>query len=614
MAKSDVLVRMKADTSSYDANIAKASKTLDNFVQSNLTMGGVLKNGVTTLTKFAGGFSALSAVMKVAKDAFMSNEESLDSWGRVVEQSKSLYDGFLKSLNNGDISGFLNNIDTITKAARKAYDALDALGTFNAFNQINVERTRTGMTESIADYREGKGTKEVVRAAGDAYKKELEDRKRLEKEAYIEMVGKVAAENNVSKKDLLDALSGSYGNYQDLKKVMPTGKRIVSYGGGMFGGGGSYESTFAQTKEEKLGQALRQLNDTQLESLQALGAQAERTGNEIAQVDKQLARVLNGRGASGGAGGAVKSGKSGNAVTYAADSIAAQERLVSELTKKWKEAGSAVRNDYAVQLGYAQQQLEMMTGKGFDASRMREIQGAANIGPSMTLNGGIKEIDTSPLGALENQLKSLTEAQEQFGRQSSEVWQRYQAQIEDTQVKIDEFKGVNVNGAKASDLSWEQAAGAIGSVGNALQSIPDPGAKILGIIGEALANIASGFAQASAKEGKGGVWYWIAATAAGLATMVSTIQQIHSATGYASGGVIPGNSFSGDNQWVRVNAGETILNQAEAGIVASALQSEGIGGMHMEAYIDAEQLRVMMVRNSTRRHGRRSGYEYSGMM
>ena len=61
-----------------------------------------------------------------------------------------------------------------------------------------------------------------------------------------------------------------------------------------------YVEKFAQTRQEQLGVALRQLNDTELQSLQALGAQAQRTGNEIAQVDKQLTRVLNGKGGSGG--------------------------------------------------------------------------------------------------------------------------------------------------------------------------------------------------------------------------------------------------------------------------------------------------------------------------
>ena len=251
------------------------------------------------------GIQAAEAALNVAKDAFFNNEEQLDEWGRVVESSHSLYTGFLNALNTGDISGYLSNINQIVQAARDAYDALDNLGTYNAFNQINVERTRTNMTESIADYRGGKGSKDTVKAAGEAYKKELQDRKRLENEAYLAAVKRVAAERGVSAKDLTDALSGTYGHYQDLKNVQPTGVRQTVVGSGMFARTGT--ETFAQTRQEKLGEALRHLNDTELQSLQALGAQAQRTGNEIAQVDKQLTRVLNGRqiggGSTGGGGG-----------------------------------------------------------------------------------------------------------------------------------------------------------------------------------------------------------------------------------------------------------------------------------------------------------------------
>lgn len=255
---------------------------------------------IDAIKLFNMGLQAAEGVLNVVKDAFFSSEENLDDWGRTVEVSHSLYDGFLYALNTGDIGGFLNNIDQIVQAAQNAYDALDELGTFNAFNQINVQRTRTDMTESIADYRSGNGSKDTVKAAGEAYKKELQERKRLEKDAYLAAVERVAAERGVSAKDLTDALSGTYGHYQDLKKVNPTGERTVYYGGGMFGGGGSYIEKYAQNPQERLGQALRHLTDTELESLQALGAQAERTGDEIAQVDKQLVRVLNGKQPGGG--------------------------------------------------------------------------------------------------------------------------------------------------------------------------------------------------------------------------------------------------------------------------------------------------------------------------
>ena len=263
-------------------------------------MLGKVGMNIEGLMKFGGAAGAATAALKVAGDAFFSNEQQLDDWGRTVESSKSLYTGFLDALNTSDISGYLQRIGQITAAARAAYNALDNLNTFNAFNQINVEKTRTGMTESIADYRSGQGSKETVRAAGAAYQKELRERQKLEREAYRRAVMEKAAERGVNGNDLLMALSGTYGSYQSLKAIPMSGRKLVNVGGGMFGGGTSYEAEFAANRQEKLGAALRRLNDTELQALQALGAQAERTGNEIAQVDKQLTRVLNGRQIGGG--------------------------------------------------------------------------------------------------------------------------------------------------------------------------------------------------------------------------------------------------------------------------------------------------------------------------
>ena len=64
MAKGDVLVRMKADVSNYDANIAKARKTLDGFKQDNLTLGGIMNQS----TKRYGG-AAHTFVSVVASQA-----------------------------------------------------------------------------------------------------------------------------------------------------------------------------------------------------------------------------------------------------------------------------------------------------------------------------------------------------------------------------------------------------------------------------------------------------------------------------------------------------------------------------------------------------------------
>jgi hypothetical protein len=86
-------------------------------------------------------------------------------------------------------------------------------------------------------------------------------------------------------------------------------------------------------------------------------------------------------------------------------------------------------------------------------------------------------------------------------------------------------------GKKSAD-SWKAVSNAVQQVGNALQMIEDPTAKVFGIIAQAVASVAQGFASALASPAttSAGIWGWIAAAAAGTATMVSTIASIKSAT------------------------------------------------------------------------------------
>ena len=62
--------------------------------------------------------------------------------------------------------------------------------------------------------------------------------------------------------------------------------------------------------------------------------------------------------------------------------------------------------------------------------------------------------------------------------------------------------------------------------------------------------------------------------------MMSTIMSIKSATkgGFAEGGIVPGNSYSGDRlntAMYGINSGELILNKAQQNNVAAALDGGG---------------------------------------
>lgn len=180
-------------------------------------------------------------------------------------------------------------------------------------------------------------------------------------------------------------------------------------------------------------------------------------------------------------------------------------------------------------------------------------------------------------------------------------------------IKTGEIKQLS-DDAKNAAKSWGAAASAVQSVGSALQQIEDPGVKIAGLIGQAIANIALGFAQATASDSKLGVFRWIAAIAGGIATMTSTIAAIHSTTGfqnggivqgapkkYATGGIIQGNTYSSDMIPIRANAGELILNRAQQGNIASQLEGTASQNLRLYTDVSGRNLRIIMDNDSMSR-------------
>ena len=145
---------------------------------------------------------------------------------------------------------------------------------------------------------------------------------------------------------------------------------------------------------------------------------------------------------------------------------------------------------------------------------------------------------------------------------------------------------------------WQAAGSAIQQVGAAMNAIQDPAAKVMGTIAQAIGSVALGAGQAIQNASSMGPWAWIAFAAAATATMITTINSIHSATGYAEGGIVDGskggfvqgNTYSGDQVGnVRLNAGELVLNRAQQGVLADALDNEG-SAVSSTPYVTGEQI------------------------
>lgn len=246
-----------------------------------------------------------------------------------------------------------------------------------------------------------------------------------------------------------------------------------------------------------------------------------------------------------------------------------------------------------------------LTEKMADAGRMSEVLKAA-------MDSGVQGVDLTSI-AQEMKAKLLE------GDISDEDWQAFFDKINekidnsDLKLKLDvDTKGIITSADEQKKLAaqtqkaWNMAAQSVGNLSTALNSIEDPAAKAAGTVIKAIADIALGFAQASVQAGTMGPWGWVAWLAAGTAALATTISTVHSLTGLANGGIVPGNSLSGDNVYgggAMVNSGELVLNKAQQGNLASQLTNSAVQGFGGQPYVEGEKIFLGM-NNSSRARGR----------
>lgn len=123
--------------------------------------------------------------------------------------------------------------------------------------------------------------------------------------------------------------------------------------------------------------------------------------------------------------------------------------------------------------------------------------------------------------------------------------------------------------------SFDALKSTMGSLGDIAD---DKVLNAAGTIAQAIATYILGWSEATAQAAKLGPWGWAAFTLGTAAQLAAIVAQIHSISGYASGGIIGGGNLYGDHVLARVNSGEMVLNKRQQTNLFKAIESGNIGG------------------------------------
>lgn len=554
------------------------------------------KIGIPTqlLTKMGLAVGAVGVALKVSKDAFFASESNIDDWGRTVEAAQTVYEGFLTSLNTGDISGFLSRIGQIVQSANEAYTALDRLSTQKAINNAAYQRQIVENERNRAMLRTGRyiapndGSAATMADGAiltDAQKKQIAD----ELQSGIKKLNQIVQDEINSTTEAINKL------YTQQASVLGMSTEEFKKG----------TASMAEFEERLRGYALY----LQYEKDHTYTPQAVSSYQVVKPVRDASVNPYE----SYRAWGVFKD--DGDLFARINDLINQRSALQMQNYSQQAQAYRSINTATGV---------SARGGGGAAAAKPAEVVYPSELGtgaPGLSMFEQLQQSIRIKLADQnfevdQNSLTNLLSVAMQYGIDSlnpdfervqymmaegfdipEETWVKIQDEINAAlgemnidPIKIDVKTGsieAATGDVKKLSTEWVGAAQAIAQFGSALQSVEDPTAKIAGIIAQAIASVAAGAGSAIAQAGNGsagGPWGWVAFAISATATMISTIAAIKSATsnapGFAEGGIVGGNSYSGDRIIARLNSGEGVLTQkgiSNAANMAAALDAGGAG-------------------------------------
>ena len=354
----------------------------------------------------------------------------------------------------------------------------------------------------------------------------------------------------------------------------------------------------AEKRQFEFARALAQTNDTQIKEIQALGRQSMAIADQIYQQDRAYNRLA-GNNQTIKPTKPTKGGGGGGNTTIVKEQTELQQnqKVINDLTQEYVRLGddattSALERKVAIQGEIAELEKRNQTLKLY----AEQAKGKFNA-PKLW-QGDIDDMLGNTKGTTklaDTIIQPIDEIRDYLAKNPIKV------PIEAAEDKVNALK-----------VAAKNTADVVGTIGQAFNAIEDPAAKVAAIVAQSIANVALAYSDALAKDqaGKFNIWRFIAGAAAATISMATTIASIHQATGYAQGGLVKGNSYSGDNigglvdgsQLVGLNAGEIVLNQAQQANVAQGLQGGTPGNINLQAVASGEQLWFVM-NNHTKRKG-----------
>lgn len=636
---SDIITRLLLKTNDFDANLEKSKGSVNSF-QGGIS--NMAKSVGSSFVKVAGGIGLAVSAGEGFTKLLNSSQTLGDQTAAAMMSAKTGVDEFFYSLGSGDFTSFLSGMDDIIAKSKEAHSALDQLGnteiSFDYFQgkfdesiaqaRLNAKNKQLGNDErdqSFKDWdnelkKKEEAGKTVAADALNALTKSIAVGTKLSAKDIslndFEKVMKIDLMPSASRDEAKDYWKRQYNEYLKLSKRIESDRKVDVARTNDYGKTKSINDAAKIAQEgaaEKYKDAiiynklLNKLSDDDLKKLTELGKKYYATSQQIAQQRQEFNESTTEFGNSKAAAGKASAAKAAaeprrySIAWYDAEISKLNKKLVAETDTQAKSTIQATINELEakkikLQVGTSGNSIEAIN---IQLSALnKQLIAETDMQVRATIQTTINELEQRKINlkfVVDQEAFKIAHGEMKAGALSVPIAPTYdkvpthgkggknfklpkfESPIKKKDIDINEeytkslyavgsimssLSGIT-NESTAAYLQW--GAGVVSSIAQAIPAIRDL------ITAKQTEAVINGVTSATETPVVG----WLLAGAA----VASVIAAMASIPKFATGGIVPGTSFTGDKVPALLNSGEMILNGSQQSNLFQMLNSGLYGSL-----------------------------------
>lgn len=507
----DCVVKMTIDSKDFETGLQNAKRNLNDF-------DAHIAKAAKSIGKFMVAIKAAQGALDVFKRIIGGTEQGADAMASAMYTAQSATRKFFQNLGDGEVSmrSFIDNLDTIRKNAQDAYEALDKLGTMKMWSNARMQQLRA----EIAEQR-------VIVNSESSTAQQKEDAKnliRLNTEKLTALSGDLAEQTTIAAQTKLREISGASDAISD--ELLKTFVKWFE------------EGTLGQKAEAYRSQhAEYKTWEETVNSPGGWGAYT-RTRGEWTFVSKQAEDMYNAM----------------NSIAKAVESEGGLKDYYDLLSEE-----AAMRITVANQVNKANNAIKSGGGSSTSSPGTRQpVDLIPGLPPLQTMDEGL--VIMEKINARMQKQAEQEETNAILMTVGNMIYQQRIDELNSYATTLSQFSNMfaELTNLAADGSPWQRFGAAIGGVLGEISKLMSTYASLIAI--ESVAE--------SIKAGNGIPFPYnlIAIAAAGTALLgiISSLKgSFKDAGSFATGGIVGGNSYTGDRLIAHVNSGEMILNRSQ---------------------------------------------------